>query len=137
FSTADEPVLRARLASARDLREDYELIDREIKQRLERLPGIARVDINGAAPNEIEIAIDPDRLAAHGLALNDLAARLAAVNFSISAGQIDEGDRRIRVQPVGEIRDLDELRSLVLNRSGLRLSDVANVRLKPSRLNMG
>lgn len=137
FSTADEPVLRARLASARDLREDYELIDREIKQRLERLPGVARVDINGAAPNEIEIAVDADRLTAHGLALNDLAGQLAAVNFSVSAGQIDEGDRRLRVQPVGEMRDLDELRNLVLNRSGLRLSDVADVRLKPSRLNVG
>jgi HAE1 family hydrophobic/amphiphilic exporter-1 len=137
FSTADEPVLRARLASARDLREDYELIDREIKQRLERLPGVARVDINGAAPNEIEIAVDADRLTAHGLALNDLAGQLAAVNFSVSAGQIDEGDRRLRVQPIGEMRDLDELRNLVLNRSGLRLSDVADVRLKPSRLNVG
>jgi HAE1 family hydrophobic/amphiphilic exporter-1 len=72
FSTADEPVLRARLASPRDLRGDYDLIDREIKQRLERLPGVARVDINGAAPNEVEIAVDPDRLTAHGVSLNDL-----------------------------------------------------------------
>lgn len=137
FSTADEPVLRARLASPRDLRGDYDLIDREIKQRLERLPGIARVEINGAAPNEVEIAVDPDRLAAHGLSLNDLAGRLASVNFSVSAGQIDEGARRLRVQPVGELRDLDELRGLVLNRSGLRLSDVAQVWFKPSRLDVG
>jgi HAE1 family hydrophobic/amphiphilic exporter-1 len=137
FSTADEPVLRARLASPRDLRGDYELIDREIKQRLERLPGIARVEINGAAPNEIEIAVDADRLNAHGVSLNDLAMQLTAVNFSVSAGQIDEGDRRLRVQPIGELRDLDELRNLVLNRSGLRLSDVADVRFKPSRLDVG
>jgi len=137
FSTADEPVLRARLASPRDLRGDYDLLDREIKQRLERLPGIARVDINGAAPNEIEIAVDPDRLTAHGLSLNDLAAQMTAVNFSVSAGNIDEGDRRLRVQPVGEMKDLDELRNLVLNRSGLRLSDVADVHFKPSRLDVG
>jgi HAE1 family hydrophobic/amphiphilic exporter-1 len=137
FSTADEPVLRARLASPRDLRGDYDLIDREIKQRLERLPGIARVDINGAAPNEVEIAVNPDRLTAHGLSLNDLAGRLASVNFSVSAGQIDEGEHRLRVQPIGELHDLDELRSLVLNRTGLRLSDVAEVWFKPSRLNVG
>jgi HAE1 family hydrophobic/amphiphilic exporter-1 len=137
FSTADEPVLRARLASPRDLRGDYDLLDREIKQRLERLPGIARVDINGAAPNEIEIAVDPDRLTAHGLSLNDLAAQMTAVNFSVSAGNIDEGDRRLRVQPVGEMKDLDELRNLVLNRAGVRLSDVAEVHFKPSRLDVG
>jgi hydrophobic/amphiphilic exporter-1 (mainly G- bacteria), HAE1 family len=137
FSTADQPVLRARLASPRDLRGDYELLNREIKQRLERLPGVARVDINGAAPNEIEIAVDADRLNAHGVSLNELAMQLTAVNFSVSAGQISEGTRRLRVQPIGELRDLDELRDLVLNRSGLRLSDVADVRLKPSRLDVG
>jgi hydrophobic/amphiphilic exporter-1 (mainly G- bacteria), HAE1 family len=137
FSTADQPILRARLASPRDLRGDYELLDRAIKQRLERLPGVARVDINGAAPNEIEIAVDADRLTAHGVSLNDLAQQLTSVNFSVSAGQIDEGTRRLRVQPIGELRDLDELRNLVLNRSGLRLSDVADVRLKPSRLDVG
>ena len=137
FSTGDEPVLRARLASPRDLTGAYDLIDREIKQRLERLPGIARVDINGAAPNEIEIAVDPDRLTAHGLSLNDLAGQLAAVNFSVSAGTIDEGEQRLRVQPIGEIRDLDELRNLVIGKSGLRVGDVAEVRLKPARLDIG
>ncbi len=137
FSTADQPVLRARLASPRDLRGDYDLIDREIKQRLERLPGIARVDINGAAANEIEIAVDPDRLTAHGLSLNDLAQQLTSVNFSVSAGNIEEGDRRLRVQPVGEMRDLDELRDLVIGRNGLRLSDIAEVHLKPQRLDVG
>jgi HAE1 family hydrophobic/amphiphilic exporter-1 len=137
FSTADEPVLRARLASPRDLRGDYDLIDREIKQRLERLPGVARVDINGAAPNEVEIAVDADRLTAHGLSLNDLAQQLTSVNFSVSAGEIDDGDRRLRVQPVGELRNLDELRNLVIGRSGLRLSDVAEVHFKPSRLDVG
>ncbi|HOZ06553.1 MAG TPA: efflux RND transporter permease subunit, partial [Arenimonas sp.] len=50
-----------------------------------------------------------------------------------SAGQIDDGMRRLRVQPVGEIRNLDELRNLVLNDTGLRLSDIAQVRFKPQR----
>jgi hypothetical protein len=68
------------------------------------------VDITGAAPSEVEIAIDPDRIAAHGLALNELAERLRAVNFSVSAGLIDDGGQRLRVQPVGELTDLQELR---------------------------
>lgn len=135
FSTTDEPVLRTRLASdGVDLTASYDLIDRGIKRRLERLPGVAKVDISGAPPNEVEIAVDPDRLAAHGVSLNDLARRLQAVNFSVSGGNVDEGGRRLRVQPVGELRDLSELRELMLDARGLRLGDVAKVQLKPARM---
>ena len=137
FSTTDQPVLRVRLASGADLTGAYAMIDREFKRRIERIPGVARVDVTGAAPNEVEIAIEPDRLTAHGINLNELTTRLQAVNFSVSAGQIEDGGRRLRVQPVGEITDLQQLRDLVLNDRGTRLGDIADVRLKPSRLNYG
>ncbi|MGN6224764.1 efflux RND transporter permease subunit [Pseudoxanthomonas sp.] len=137
FSTTDEPVLRVRLASATDLTGAYDMIDREFKRRLERIPGVARVEVSGAPANEVEIAIEPDRLTAHNLSLNELTTRLQAVNFSVSAGQITDGGRRLRVQPVGELADLEQLRSLVLNNSGLRLGDIAEVRLKPARMDYG
>ena len=133
FSPSDQPLMRVRFASDRDLRSEYFLIQRVFQRRLERLPGVARVDISGAPPPEVEIAIDPTRVAAHNISLNELALKLQAVNFSVSAGSIDAGDRRLRVQPVGEIRDLDELRGLVLDDKGLRLSDIADVRLKRQR----
>lgn len=137
FSTTDEPILRVRLASSTDLTGAYDMIDREFKRRLERIPGVARVEVSGAPANEVEIAIEPDRLTAHNLGLNELTTRLQAVNFSVSAGQITDGGRRLRVQPVGELADLEQLRSLVLNNSGLRLGDIAEVRLKPARMDYG
>lgn len=137
FSTSDEPVLKIRFTSDRDLRDEYAMLDRLFKRRLERIPGVARVDVIGVEPPEVEVAIDPLRLGAHNVALNELAAKLRAVNFSISAGSIDDAGRRIRVQPVGEIRDIDELRNLVLNEQGLRLSDIADVVLKPQRASFG
>jgi len=138
FSTTDQPVLRVRLASdTQNLTGAFDLIDREFKRRLERIPGVARVEISGAPPNEVEIAIQPDRLTAHNLSLNDLTTRLQAVNFSVSAGQVDDGGRRLRVQPIGELTDLQELRDLVIGGNGVRLGDIADVRLKPSRMDMG
>jgi HAE1 family hydrophobic/amphiphilic exporter-1 len=137
FSTTDSPVLRLRFTSQRDLRNEYAMLERNFKRRLERIPGVARVDIIGVEQPEVEVAIDPMRLGAHNLSLNDLAMRLRAVNFSVSAGAIDDGVRRIRVQPVGEVRSLDELRALVLNDTGLRLSDIADVTLKPQRADFG
>lgn len=137
FSTSDEAFLRVRLAADTDLTGAYDLIDREMKRRIERVPGVARVEVSGAPPNEVEVAIDPERLTAHGVNLNDLNARLAQVNFSVSAGEIEDASLRLRVQPIGEIRSLDELRNLVLDESGLRLSDIAEVRLKPQRMDYG
>ncbi len=137
FSTTDEPVLRVRLASTTDLTGSYDMIEREFKRRIERIPGVARVEVTGAAPNEVEIAIDPDRLTAHNLSINDLNTRLQAVNFSVSAGQIDDGGRRLRVQPVGEITDLQQLRDLIIDPKGTRLGDIAEIRLKPARMNYG
>lgn len=137
FSTSDEPVLKVRLASDRDMTREYALIDREFKRRLERIPGVARVDILGAPPNEVEIAISPDRLDAHGIGLNELNTRLSSANFSVSAGQIDDGGQRLRVQPVGEIDNLQQYRDLVIDGKGTRLGDIADVRLQPARIDYG
>ena len=137
WSSSDQPVLKVRLASTSDLTTAYDMLDREFKRRIERIPGVARVDITGAPPNEVEIAIDPNRLNAHGLSINELSERLRTLNFSISAGQIDDNGQRVRVQPVGEITDLQEMRDLVINAKGLRLGNIADVRLKPARMNYG
>lgn len=137
FATSDQPILRVRFATNRDLSDSYELMDVQVKRRLERIPGIARVDITGVMPSEVEIAVSPDRIAAYGLGLNQLAERLRAANFSVSAGEIDDGNRRLRVQPVGELASLDQLRELVLDARGVRLADIATVRLKPGRIDYG
>ena len=137
FSTTDQPVLRVRLASATDLTGAYDMIEREFKRRIERIPGVARVEVSGAPPNEVEIAINQDRLTAHDLSLNDLTTRLQAVNFSISAGVISDGPQRLRVQPVGELTDLQQLRDLVVGPNNVRLGDIAEVRLKPARMDYG
>ncbi|MGE8211775.1 MAG: efflux RND transporter permease subunit [Stenotrophomonas rhizophila] len=137
WSSSDEPVLKVRLASSTDLTGAYDMLDREFKRRIERIPGVARVNISGAPPNEVEIAISPDRLTAHNLSINELSDRLRTLNFSISAGQIDDNGQRVRIQPVGEITDLQELRDLVIDTKGLRLGDIAEIRLKPTRMNYG
>ena len=77
------------------------------------------------------------RLAAHNVGLNELAVKLQAVNFSVSAGDINANDRRIRVQPVGEVKTIEELQNLPLNDKGLKLSDIADVRYKLQRQDFG
>jgi HAE1 family hydrophobic/amphiphilic exporter-1 len=134
FSTGDEAILKVRLASDYSLANAYDLLERKLKRPIERLPGVARVDISGVSPGEVEIELNVDRITAHGLSLNEIGVRLQQANFSVSAGQVLEANRRFRVQPLGEFRNLDDIRNLPMNTNGLRLSDIANIELKPARL---
>ncbi len=133
-STADRPLLLLRISADHDLTNAYELLDRELKRPLERLPGVAQVKIEGVAPREVQIEIDSDRLSAAGVGLNDLYQRLNSANFSASGGLMKDGVKRYHVQPVGEWRSVDEIRSTPINEKGLKLGDVADVNIKPGRL---
>ena len=133
-STADQPVMLLRISADHDLTNAYELLDRELKRPLERLPGVAQVRIEGVAPREVQIDIDSNRLNAAGVGLNELYQRLSNANFSASGGMIKDGPTRYHVQPVGEWRSIDEIRSLPVNDKGLKLGDIADVNVKPGRL---
>ncbi|MGH8338659.1 MAG: efflux RND transporter permease subunit, partial [Gammaproteobacteria bacterium] len=72
FSPSDQPMLQIRFASDRDFRGEYQMIQNLVQKPIERIAGVAKVEITGAFPPEVEIAIAPERLTAHGLSLNDL-----------------------------------------------------------------
>ena len=135
FSTSDEPVLQLRIASTgADLSRAYELIEREIKRPLERISGVANVDISGIGQPEVQIELSSDRLSAHNINLNDLYKSLSDANFSMSAGQIDAGGTRFRVQPQGQWTSLDDIRAIPIDAKGLRLGDIASVEFRPARV---
>jgi HAE1 family hydrophobic/amphiphilic exporter-1 len=134
WSTSDREALSLRLTSQVDLTTRADLIERSIKQRLERIPGVARVEVEGVARQEVLVALDKDRLAAHGVVLNELVQTLQAANFAVSAGQITEAGRRLRVQPLGELQQLQQLRDLRIDKQGTRLSDIADIGLQPQRM---
>lgn len=134
FSTSDQPILQLRIASERNLANAYALLDRELKRPIERIAGVARVDISGVSPPEVQIELSAQRLAAYGIALDQLYRRLKQANFSLSAGQVSDGGLRWRVQPQGQWRDLDDIRAMPVNEQGLKLGDIAQVTLRPQRI---
>ena len=136
-SLGDRPVLNLRISSDRDLSDSYDMLDRLLKRRLERIEGVSRVDLQGVDPREIRILLEPDRLAAHGVDLAALRDLLVSSNFAVSAGQITAGDQRLSVRPSGEFKSVDEIRTLTINKSGLRLGDIANIELRTPERNYG
>ncbi len=128
FSSADMPILQLRVSSERDLSGAYELLDRKLKRRIERIDGVSQVELYGVQPREVRIELDADRVAAHRVDLVGLQEQLQRSNFSVTAGRITDGERRYIVRPVGELTTIDEISNLVINRQGLRVRDIATVR---------
>ena len=128
FNFTDQPVLRLRISSERDLSGAYDMLMRKLVRPLERIPGVARVDLEGVEPREIRIELIADRVVSHGIDLVDLQRKLQQVNFSDSAGLIRDNETRYRVNPKGEFRTVEEIGRLVIGEEGLRLSDIAEIR---------
>ncbi len=129
-SLGDQPVLQLRISSERDLSESYELLDRLLKRRIERIEGVSRVELQGVDPREIRILLDTDRMAAHAVDVDDLRERLEKSNFAVSAGRITDGSQRLSVRPRGEFASIEEIRNFVIGGNHLRLRDVASVELR-------
>src|SRR5688500_4774574 len=127
-STADAPMLTVRFSADQDLSSQFDLLDRHFKKPIERLDGVARVELAGVEAREVRILIDPGRLAAHSVDVRQLVQLLEKSNFSVGAGNITGNGERFSVRPLGEFRSLDEIRNLVI-KGNVRVGDVASVEL--------
>ncbi len=136
-STSDQPMLTLRISSERDLSDSYDMLDRLVKRRIERLDGVARTELQGVEPKEVRILMDSNRLAAHGVNINTLLETLEKSNFSVSAGRITDSGQRFSVRPRGEFGSLDQIRDLAINDRNLRLRDVAQVEMRSQERNYG
>ncbi|PCJ61537.1 MAG: acriflavin resistance protein [Rhodospirillaceae bacterium] len=85
-----------------------------IQDRLERVPGVSRSNVFGGSERELQIIVDPEKMARYGLTVPEITDRLRRENASISAGDIDEGKRRYVVRTEGELVTIPRIRSIVL-----------------------
>jgi hydrophobic/amphiphilic exporter-1 (mainly G- bacteria), HAE1 family len=129
FQSTDIPVLRSNLSAPWPLEELYDFVEYTLQPRLERLEGVAQVGVFGLQSRQLQIELDPGRMAAAGLDVRRLAAVLRDSHVNVSGGYLREGSRRLLVRTVGELRTLKQIRDLPIRADGLRLGDVAEVHL--------
>ncbi|MFG0258280.1 MAG: efflux RND transporter permease subunit [Phycisphaerales bacterium JB043] len=102
---------------------------KEIKPFLERVSGVAQVNVFGGRAREVRIEVDPARLARRGITYSQLATALRNENANTSAGTIAEGKRDYRVRVIGQYTsEEDILNTIVAYRQGapVYLRDVAS-----------
>jgi HAE1 family hydrophobic/amphiphilic exporter-1 len=110
----------------------YDFVEDFIKPEIERVPGMATSNIYGGQYTEMHVIVDPARLAARRVTLNQLAAALERENRSYSGGDFAEGKRRYVVRTVGEYAspaDIADVVIAVANGVPIYVRDVARVEL--------
>lgn len=104
-----------------------------VSPALERINGVASVDISGGYTNEIAVETYSDKLAGYHLSVSYIAQILGADNMSIPAGDVHSGTRTLTVRTDGEYGSVDALaNSLIPLPTGgaVRLNEIADVYIK-------
>ena len=87
------------------LREITDIADNQIKKRLENIDGVGEIRITGGRRREIRVRVDPDKMSAYGLTVNDVANALRLQNLELPGGRVNEGARELTVRAMGRITD--------------------------------
>ncbi len=101
----------------RDLTSYGDFLINVVQERLERVEGVAGVNIFGDTPREMSITITPEALARYGMTVSEVLRRVRAANASITGGDVEEGKRRYVVRTEGELDTTRRVGSVVLRSS--------------------
>jgi Cu/Ag efflux pump CusA len=108
--------------------------DWTLKPRLRSVPGVAEVGVMGGEVKQLQIQVHPDRLAAHGLSLEEVLAAARQSTGARGAGFVETENQRVVIQTEGQIVTPEQLGEVVISRrqgANLRLKDVADVVAAP------
>lgn len=101
-----------------------------IRPQLARLPGVAIVGVAGGKTREFHVVIDPERLAAHNVSVQQVSDAIRASNIIVSPGLIEENHQLELALISGQAQKPDELNSIVVatvNNAPVTVADVATV----------
>ncbi len=132
FSTSMMPVMMLAVTADESYPALDKILDEKLVNVLNRVNGVGAVSVMGAPEREVQVNVDPRKIEAYGLSIEQIGQIIAAENVNIPAGTIDIGNNTFNLKSDGEFTDSErDLRKVVLSNRGGRtvmLSDVAEIR---------
>ncbi len=127
WSNDDDVIMWIAIIPDVEIEDPYYFTENLIKKPLEKLDGVANVEIWGADEKSIQIYVKQDIVKSFKLNLYDIITSLRSDNFAISSGNIKDGGQKIYVRSVGKFRSLEEVRNIPIRGSNILLRDIAEV----------
>ena len=128
---SEEPVFQLSLAGDYSIERMTAVAHNTLKREIERVPGVAGVEILGGRNREARVLLDPDRLAEYSLSASGVFNRIAEVSTNITGGRIEDEERIYQLIIPGHFSNVRDISEIVIGGEGtgrpVRLSEVADV----------
>ena len=108
----------------------YKILDEQVANPLNRIPGIGTVSVTGAPEREVQVNVTPQKLEAYNLSLEQIAQVIATENVNVPAGNFDIGSQTYMLRLEGQFKNSRELNDIIVGMSQgkpIYLRDVATV----------
>ena len=122
-------------AGAADLMALRDLAEFEVKNRLLAVPGVAAVERLGGYLREFQVQLDPERMSARTISLDEVMHAVEESNLNAAGGVVAQGAIEWTVRAIGRAQSIDDLRRTVVTIRGgvpVFLGDVADIREGPA-----
>ena len=129
-SFSEQPIMYVNLSGDYDLVRLKKYAD-DLKDKLEDLPQITRVDVVGAPEREFQINVDNYRMQSAGVTFDDIASAVQRENMDISGGLLDVGTMKRNLQLKGQLKTAADISQIIVrNTSGspIYLKDIAEIK---------
>lgn len=126
FDPDDEPIIWAGASIPEEIEDPHHVMIDVVQKRLERVPGVAKVEVWGVDEKVVWIDFDRDALFSHGVNLYELMGTLGSDNFQLASGRIDDRGQVRYVRSLARYETLEELARTPV-RPGVVLEDVAEI----------
>ena len=130
FDPDSSPILTLVVFSNRSPKEITQIADEQIKQVLETVQDVGEVQLMGDRRREIRVLLDPNRLNAYSLTVDQVGQAISRQNTEIPGGSFIAGPSEISMRTMGRLRNVQEFEKIVLaykEGSAITLADVARV----------
>ncbi len=131
FSMEDMPIMLLSATADESLNGLDKILDDKVATPLARVNGVGTISVSGAPKREIQVFVDPDKLAAYGITVESISSTLAYENRNTPAGTIDIGSNTYSVRVEKEFKSAEEMLNVIVGTSNtgapIYLRDVAVV----------
>jgi hydrophobic/amphiphilic exporter-1 (mainly G- bacteria), HAE1 family len=124
------PIMNLSISANSPLNEVYEYADSTVRDRLNKIDGLASVEIVGGLAREIQVNVSREALIRHNITINELAGLISAENQDVPLGRLPSINEEYTLRVSGKFTSVDELRNTTIavpTGAIVRLSDIADI----------
>ncbi len=131
-SSSDVAILQTALVSSTASPEELNDKAEELEKQIERIKDIKWVEVQANPVEEINIALELDKMSRYGIGLNQVINVIQANNVNIPGGSVDLGKKQFNIKTNSELNTLDDIRNIIVNTTAegktIHLRDISIIR---------